>query len=222
MRYEILHRPSFSLLRVELEDGEAVQAETGAMVYMSPNIKIETKMKGGLLGALKRSALGGESFFINTFRAERGNGEIGLAPPYPGDIEAFELSGTLYAQSGAFLASSEDVRIDTKWGGAKTFFGREGLFLLKLTGEGYVFLSSFGAIQRKELRDEKFIVDTGHIVAFSEGLDFKVRKVGGLKSTFLSGEGLVAEFRGTGTLYIQTRSVDGFVGWLVPFLPKKE
>ena len=222
MRYEILHRPSFSLLRVELEDGEAVQAETGAMVYMSPNIKIETKMKGGLLGALKRSVLGGESFFINTFRAERGNGEIGLAPSYPGDIEAFELSGTLYAQSGAFLASSEDVRIDTKWGGAKTFFGREGLFLLKLTGEGYVFLSSFGAIQRKELRDEKFIVDTGHIVAFSEGLDFKVRKVGGLKSTFLSGEGLVAEFRGTGTLYIQTRSVDGFVGWLVPFLPKKE
>ncbi|WP_297535747.1 TIGR00266 family protein [Thermococcus sp.] len=222
MRYEILHRPSFSLLRVELEDGEAVQAETGAMVYMSPNIKIETKMKGGLLGALKRSALGGESFFINTFRTERRNGEIGLAPSYPGDIEAFELSGTLYAQSGAFLASSEDVRIDTKWGGAKTFFGREGLFLLKLTGEGYVFLSSFGAIQRKELRDEKFIVDTGHIVAFSEGLDFKVRKVGGLKSTFLSGEGLVAEFRGTGTLYIQTRSVDGFVGWLVPFLPKKE
>ena len=221
MRYEILHRPSFSLLNVELEGGEAVQAETGAMVHMSPNIKIETKMKGGLLGALKRSVLGGESLFINTFRAEGGRGEVGLAPSYPGDIEAFELDGTLYAQSGAFLASSEDVDINTKWGGAKTFFGREGLFLLKLTGRGTVFLSSFGAIYKRELYDERFVIDTGHMVAFSEGLDFKVKRVGGLKSTFLSGEGLVAEFRGTGTLYIQTRSVDSFVGWLMPFLPTK-
>lgn len=221
MRYEILHRPSFSLLNVELEGGEAVQAETGAMVHMSPNIKIETKMKGGLLGALKRSVLGGESLFINTFRAEGGPGEVGFAPAYPGDIEAFELDGTLYAQSGAFLASSEDVEINTKWGGAKTFFGREGLFLLKLTGRGTVFLSSFGAIYKRELHNERFVIDTGHMVAFSEGLDFKVKKVGGLKSTFLSGEGLVAEFSGTGTLYIQTRSTESFVSWLTPFLPTK-
>lgn len=149
-------------------------------------------------------------------------GRIGLAPSYPGDIEVFELDGTLYAQSGAFLASSEGINIDTKWGGAKTFFGREGLFLLKLTGRGLVFLSSFGAIIRKELHNERFIVDTGNMVAFSEGLDFKVRRIGGLKSTFLSGEGLVAEFYGTGTLYIQTRSVDSFVGWLMPFLPEKK
>ena len=222
MRYDILHRPSFSLLEVELESGEAIQAETGAMIYMSPNIKVQTKMKGGLLGALKRSVLGGESLFINTFIAEGGMGKIGLAPSYPGDIEAFELDGTLYAQSGAFLASSEGINIDTKWGGAKTFFGREGLFLLKLTGKGLVFLSSFGAIIRKELHNERFIVDTGNMVAFSEGLNFKVRRIGGLKSTFLSGEGLVAEFYGTGTLYIQTRSVDSFVGWLMPFLPEKK
>jgi len=221
LRYEILHRPSFSLLNVELDEGEAVQAETGAMVHMSPNIRIETKMKGGLLGALKRSVLGGESLFINTFRAENGPGEVGFAPSYPGDIEAFQLDGTLYAQSGAYLASFGEIEIDTKWGGAKTFFGREGLFLLKMKGQGTVFLSSFGAIYKRELRNERFVIDTGHMVAFSEGLDFKVRRVGGLKSTFLSGEGLVAEFYGTGTLYIQTRSVDSFVGWLMPFLPLK-
>ena len=165
--------------------------------------------------------LGGESFFINTFRAEGGPGTIGLAPPYPGDIEAFELDGTLYAQSGAFLASSGEIDIDTKWGGAKTFFGREGLFLLKMSGRGLVFLSSFGAIVRKELHNERFIIDTGHLVAFSEGLDFTVKRVGGLKSTLLSGEGLVAEFYGTGTLYIQTRSMDGFLSWIIPHLPKR-
>ncbi len=89
MRYQILNRPSFSLVEVELEDGEAVQAEAGgAMVHMSPNIAIETKAKGGIFGALKRSVLAGESFFINKFRAEGGRGGvIGFAPPYMGDIE---------------------------------------------------------------------------------------------------------------------------------------
>ncbi|MCD6560044.1 MAG: TIGR00266 family protein [Palaeococcus sp.] len=220
MKYEILHRPSFSLVEVELEDGETVQAEAGAMVHMSPNIKLETKAKGGIFGALKRSMLAGESFFINKFRAEGGRGVVGFAPPYMGDIEVFELDGTLYAQSGAFLASSENVDINTKWGGAKTFFGREGLFLLKMTGRGTVFLSSFGAVYKKELHNERFIIDTGHLVAFSEGLDFKIRRVGGLKSTLFSGEGLVAEFYGTGTLYIQTRSLDSFLSWIIPYLPK--
>jgi len=221
LEYEILHRPSFSLLEVKLSGGEAIQAEAGAMVHMSPNVRIETKAKGGVLGAFKRSMLGGESFFINTFRAEGGSGLVGLAPAYPGDIEAFEMNGTLYAQSGAFLASSEGISIDTKWGGAKSFFGREGLFLLKMTGSGPVFLSSFGAIYKKELHDESFIIDTGNMVAFTEGLNFNIRRVGGLKSTLFSGEGLVAEFHGTGTLYIQTRSMDSFLGWIIPHLPNK-
>ncbi|WP_456369101.1 TIGR00266 family protein [Thermococcus sp.] len=222
MRYEITHRPSFSLLEVELSPGEAIQAEAGAMVHMSHTIRIETKARGGVFGALKRSVLGGESFFVNVFRAVGGTGTVGLAPPYPGDIEVFELDGTLYAQSGAFLASSEGINIDTKWGGAKTFFSREGLFLLKMSGRGLVFLSSFGAIYRKELVDEHFIIDTGHMVAFTEGLDFKVKRVGGLKSTLFSGEGLVAEFYGTGTVYIQTRSMDSFLSWLIPHLPIKD
>ncbi|NJE26075.1 TIGR00266 family protein [Thermococcus sp. MV5] len=219
MRYEIIQRPSFSLVEIELEDGEAIKAEPGAMVHMSPSIKIETKT-GGIFKALKRSMLGGESIFINTFRAEGEKGSIGLAPPYMGDIEALEIRGTMYAQSGAFLASSETIEIDTKFGGAKTFFSREGLFLLKLSGEGPVFLSSFGGIYKKELRNESFIIDTGHLVAFTEGLDFRVRRVGGIKSTIFGGEGLVAEFYGTGTLYIQTRSIDSFLDWLIPFLPR--
>jgi len=148
MRYEIIQRPSFSLVEVELEEREAIKAEPGAMVHMSPTIKIETKT-GGIFKALKRSMLGGESIFINTFRAEEGKGNIGLAPAYMGDIAALEIRETLYTQSGAFLASSETIEIDTKFGGAKTFFSREGLFLLKLSGDGTVFLSSFGGIYKK-------------------------------------------------------------------------
>ncbi|MDI6702963.1 TIGR00266 family protein [Methanothermobacter wolfeii] len=220
MRYEITDRPSFSMVDVELSDGEAIKAEAGAMVSMSPSIEIQTET-GGLFGAAKRSLLGGESIFLNTFRS-RGDGSIQLAPSYPGDIEALDVNGTIYAQSGSFLAGPEDMDIDTKFGGVKTLLGREGLFLLKLTAMGTVFLSSFGAIYNRELNNERFVVDTGHIVAFTEGLDFKIRKVGGLKSTLLSGEGLVAEFEGTGTVYMQTRSVDSFVGWLIPMLPSRD
>ncbi|AFK21906.1 TIGR00266 family protein [Pyrococcus sp. ST04] len=217
MEYKIEHRPSFSLLEINLRDGEAIQAEAGAMVYMDPTIKLETKARGGILGALKRSVLGGESFFVNIFR---GPGRVGFAPGYPGDIVAMEVNGKLYAQSGAFIAASENIDIDVKFGGAKTFIGREGIFLLEMKGHGTVFLSSYGAIQKISLNNESLIVDTGHMVAFTEGINFTIKRVGGLKSTLFSGEGLVFEFSGTGDVYIQTRSLDGFLSWILPHLPK--
>ena len=114
------------------------------------------------------------------------------------------------------------IEIDTKWGGAKTFFSGEGLFLLKLEGNGDVFLSSFGGVEKIELKNESLIVDTGHIVAFDDNLEFKVKKVGGLKSTILSGEGLVAEFTGEGNVWIQTRSISSYIGWLSSLIPKRD
>jgi uncharacterized protein (TIGR00266 family) len=222
MEHEVLYRPTYSLLKLSLARGESITAETGAMVSMSSGVAIETAAKGGLVGALKRSVLGGESFFLNTFSAER-EGEVTFAPPLPGDILPVELKGeTIYAQSGAFIASTPDVVIDTKWGGARTFFSREGLFLLRLSGTGNVFLSSYGAIQERELsRGEKHVVDTGHMVAWTEGVQYDVKRVGGIKSTLFSGEGLVCELTGPGKIMIQTRSVDAFLSWLVPKLPKK-
>ncbi len=224
MEHEILYRPSFSLLKVTLSPGETVSAEAGAMVSMSSAIELETSAKGGLFGALKRSVLGGESFFVNAFKATRGPGEVTFAPTLPGDITGLELRGqTLYAQSGAYIASSPDVQVDTKWGGAKTFFSREGFFLLKISGAGHVFLSSYGAIHEVQLKaGEKYIVDTGHMVAFDEGVDYAVRRVGGLKSTLFGGEGLVCELTGPGRIMIQTRNVDSFLSWLIPMLPKSE
>ncbi|UCC11461.1 MAG: TIGR00266 family protein [candidate division WOR-3 bacterium] len=223
MEHETMYRPAYSLLKINLSRGETVQAEAGAMVSMSGGIEIETKMKGGLFGALKRSMLGGESFFLNTFRAQQ-QAEILFAPSLPGDIAIIEMqSQTFYAQSGAYIASSPELEIDTKWGGAKTFFSREGLFLLKIVGSGTLFLSSYGAIHEIELRDgETYRVDTGHMVAFAQGVDYRVTKVGGLKSTLFSGEGLVCELTGPGRIFIQSRSADAFLLWLIPQLPKRQ
>ncbi len=219
MEYKIVCKPSYSLLELKLKDGEEVLAEAGAMVYMK-NVELKTEVKGGIFGGLKRALLGGETFFVNRFVA-RGEGLLGLAPKYNGDIIRIPVNGRLFAQSGAFLASTPEIEMDTKWGGARTFFAGEGLFLLKLEGNGDVFLASFGGIEELDV-DGSLIVDTGHIVAFEDGLDFEVRRVGGLKATLLSGEGLVAEFRGRGKVWIQTRSIGEYIGWIASLLPKRD
>jgi uncharacterized protein (TIGR00266 family) len=222
MKYEVLYGPAYALGVISLDAGEQIQAETGAMVSMSDTIKIETGMKGGLMSGLKRSVLGGESFFINTFTAEQA-GQITIAPALPGDVLALEVAGkTLFVQSGSFLAASPGVTLDTKWGGGKTFFSREGLFLLKCTGSGTVFLSSYGAIHLVELAEgQRYIVDTGHMVAFDESVQYEVGRAGSWKSTLLGGEGLVCNLTGPGRFYLQTRSPDSFIQWLVPQLPGK-
>ncbi|MGQ9628559.1 MAG: TIGR00266 family protein [Anaerolineae bacterium] len=224
MQIEVQYRPSYSLAVVTLAPGESIRAEAGAMVSMSRGLQMETRMAGGLLSSLKRSILGRESFFVNTYRAPDGGGEITLAPALPGDIIVREMRGeTLLVQSGSYMASSEGIEIDTKWGGAKTFFASEGLFLLKASGTGTLILSSYGAIHEKELgQGESYTVDTGHLVAFSEGVGFKVRAIGGIKSTLLSGEGLVVDLTGPGRVYMQTRSEDAFLAWLLPRLPKSK
>jgi len=222
MEHEVLYRPSYSLLKIKLGRGEAISAEAGAMVSMSSGIEMETSMKGGLFSALKRSMLGGESLFVNTFKATE-PGEVTFAPSLPGDIYDLKLRDqTIYAQSGAYIVSSPEIEVDTKWGGAKTFFSREGLFLLKISGTGKVFLSSFGAILEIDLEaGQKYIVDTGHMVAFTEGVGYNVKKVAGLKSTLFSGEGLVCELTGPGKIMIQSRSADAFLSWLIPQIPKR-
>lgn len=218
MKHRILSRPSYSLLELELEKNEEVLAESGAMVYMR-NVEISPEIKGGILGGLKRSVLGGESFLVNRY-ISKDKGLLGLAPRYNGDIAYVKISGRLYAQSGAFLASSPSLNIDIKWGGAKSFFAGEGLFLLKIEGSGDLFLSSFGGIEEINV-DGMLSVDTGHIVAFEDTLDFKIRKSGGLKATILSGEGLIAEFNGKGKVWIQTRSISEYIGWLSSLLPSQ-
>ncbi len=224
MQTEMLYRPSYSLTVVTLGPNEAIRVEAGAMVSMSPGLTLETKMAGGILASLKRSMLGGESFFMNDYRAPAQGGEITLAPVLPGDMLVMDLKDeTLVVQSGSYVASSEGIEIDTKWTGAQTFFAREGLIMLMASGTGKLILGSYGAIHEKDLgAGEVYTVDTGHLVAFSEGMGFRVKAVGGIKSTLFSGEGLVVDLTGPGKLFMQTRSDDAFLSWLIPKLPTQK
>jgi len=221
MEIQLLYRPAYSLGLIDLEGGEEVRVEAASMVSMSDGVKMETGTTGGLLASLGRALVGGESFFQNTFLAPRGGGQIGVAPALPGDMLVVNLRGeSLMVQSGSFVASAMGVDVDTRWSGAKTFFASEGLIMLRARGQGPLLLSSYGAIHEKVLeKGERFTVDTGHLVAFTEGIGFKVRSVGGIKSTLFSGEGLVVDLKGEGRVFLQSRSTDQFLAWLIPQLP---
>jgi uncharacterized protein (TIGR00266 family) len=219
MQVDIQASPSFAMGAIRLGAGESVKVEAGAMAAMSGGVEIQTASQGGLLGGLKRS-LGGESFFINTFTAASG-GEVSVAAKLPGDLIHLPLAGgAMFVQSGSWVASEPGIEVDTKWGGAKTFFSGEGLFLLRCSGAGDMLVSSYGAIIERQLQPgEVYTVDTGHIVAFDEGVTYAVRKAGSWKSTLLGGEGLVTDFTGPGRLLMQTRSPQDLVGWLTAVLP---
>lgn len=221
MRTEISYSPSFAMATVHLDQGESVQAEAGAMMAMTPGIGIETSTRGGVLKGLKRSVLGGESFFLNTFTASAPGDHVVVAPALPGDVITWSLTGnTVFLQSGSYLAAPGSIEVDSKWGGAKTFFSKEGLFMLKCSGVGDLIVSSYGAVHAVDLQPgQTYVVDTGHMVGWDEGVAYEVQKVGNWKSTMLGGEGLVVRLTGPGRCYVQTRSPANFIDWLVPKLP---
>ena len=224
MRTEILYQPAYALTRVNLDPHEQIRVEGGAMVSMDPHISVETSASGGIFRSIKRAAFGGESFFMTTYAGDETGGEIMLAPSLPGDMSVFEMSGEeMKVQSGSFVAASIDIDVDTQWGGAKTFFGGEGLFMLRCTGTGKLIVSSYGAIHHVPLTaGQTYTVDTGHLVAFSQAVGFNVRRVAGWKSTLFSGEGLVVDLTGPGDVYLQSRSQDAFLAWLIPNIPRRE
>ncbi|TAL39948.1 MAG: TIGR00266 family protein [Spirochaetes bacterium] len=224
MNIDIKYNPSYAMALVKLADGEQVQAEGGAMMSMSPNVAIETHRatkKGGLLKSLKAAFLGGESFWMNTFTARGGPGEVALAPTLPGDVRLIQCAGTVFVQSSSYLGGSPSLEIDTKFQGLKGFFSGESLFFLKVTGNGPLLISSYGGIEELPVQGE-ILVDTGHIVGFQEGLSYEIRKLGGWKSFFLGGEGLVAHFKGSGKLWVQSRNIPAFTKWLAEKLPPKK
>ena len=223
MDVEIIYRPSYSLAVTKLAANEKIRAEAGAMVSMSDSIQIETKAAGGLLKSLSRSLLGGESFFQNFFQAPAQGGEINFAPNLPGDIVLVEMHGEkLMIQAGSYMASEMGIDLTAKIS-MKAFMSAEGISMLEATGNGKLLLSSYGAIYEKKLGPgEKYIVDSAHLVAFDGTMDVQVKTIGGLKSTLLSGEGLVVQMTGPGRAMIQTRSPAALIGWILPQIPKKD
>ncbi len=222
--WEIEHQGAFALAVVTLQPEQTIAAEAGAMVSMSANVDLHSEMKGGVFGALKR-AVGGESAFVSTFTAKGGPGEVTLAPGAPGDVAGIEMQNqTFMVQSSSYLAGDTSLVVDTKFGGAKSFFGGEGLFLLQVSGTGLLLVSSFGAIHRRVLRPgEQYVIDTGHLIAWEGHMHYDIRKAAksGYLRSFLSGEGMVAAFTGPGEILIQTRNLAAFAGLLKPFFPSQ-
>jgi uncharacterized protein (TIGR00266 family) len=223
MQIEIHYRPSYSLAIAKLAANERIRAEAGAMVSMSSGVTLETKAEGGIIKSLGRAFLGGESFFQNFFQAPVQGGEVTLAPELPGDIMLVELKAeTLLVQAGSYMASETGVELSAKVS-LKAFMAAEGISILEAKGTGKLLVSSYGAIYEKTLGpEEKYVVDSSHLVAFDSGMDVQPKPVGGLKSTLLSGEGFVVQLTGPGRLMIQTRSPQALINWIIPQLPKPE
>ena len=211
------------LIEFSLDKGEKIVAEAAAMVFMRGNIITETRMrKGGFLKSLKAAALGGESFFVNEFIAQEDGCKLGLTGNMLVDIEVIDVNEEYIVQSGAFVGSTTDLTLDTKWQGfTKGIFG-SNLFMLKTVGTGQMFVNAWGGILKKELQSgEKMILDNYQLVALSTTADYRVTKHGSLKTTLFGGDALVIEIVGPGIVYLQTKNIMEFARSLVPFLPKR-
>ncbi|UCF07186.1 MAG: TIGR00266 family protein [Thermoplasmata archaeon] len=224
LEFETVHSPTFTALVFYLKKGQSVVVKKGAMMYMHRTIEIQTKArKEGILKGIGTSNLGGESLSVNAFIAMHGSGELALVGPTTGDVRVQDVSQHgMILQSSAYLASSPEVNLDSKWRGLKGFLAEKDFLMLHASGSGSVWLSSFGGIIEMNLRHgETLSVDTGHLVAFPNNLQFEVRRVGGWKSTVLSGESLVTDFTGPGKIMMQTRHLHAFVQSLIPHLPQQ-
>jgi uncharacterized protein (TIGR00266 family) len=224
--YQIEHAPAYASLSLKLKPNQTVRVESGAMAAMDGSIQMKSKVKGGLMKGIGRM-LGGESLFVSEFTAADKPGELIISPQVPGDIQHYQLDGSrsLMVQSSGFVAASPSVQIDTKFQGARGFFSGESLFLLRVTGTGDFWFSSYGAILEIPVSGE-YVVDTGYIVAFEETLQYKVELLGGLsfkglRTGILGGEGLVCRFQGTGKLWIQSRQLYPLISFFQPFRPTR-
>ena len=219
MDYFIHSRPSYSLAEVTLFPGEQLVTESGAMAWMTDNMRTETSVRGGIMSGLSRRVLGGESFFQNTYEAEGAPGTIGLTQGQPGDILAYEMDGEeLLLEKGAYLASSPGVTTNSDFQGLRGLFN-EGLFILRASGTGTVFFNSYGDIEEVAVNGS-YVVDNGHAVAWEPTLEYELTKARRIRS-FLFSDQLLMRFHGQGRLWVQSRNPRSFANWIYPYRPEK-
>lgn len=223
MKHEVMYQGAFALLKLQMSPGEVVKAESGAMVSMSPNVDVKGTMDGGIMAGLGRM-LSGETFFFQELSANRGSGEVLLAPKSMGDIQAVELDGSysLFVQKDGFLAGTSGINVNTKMQNlSRGLLSGEGFFIIEISGRGTVFLASYGSIHAINLEPgEERIIDNGHLVAWPNYVNYTVEKASkGWLSSLTSGEAIVCRFRGEGIVLIQTRNPAGFGSWIKRFIP---
>lgn len=223
MDISLEYNPGSTAAKIRLDENETITAEGGAMIAMSSNVDIYTTTKskkggGGLMSGVKR-IFAQESIFFNHFTAKQGSGTIYLGTCLPGDMEILDLTGNkIYVQGGSYVASSEDVHLETVWQGAKNLLSGESLFWVELSGQGKAIINAFGVIYSIDV-DGEYIIDTGHIVAYEEGLNFTLSKAGeSWLSSILGGEGIVCKFKGKGRIWCQSHSSTSFGQQITPHL----
>ena len=219
MGYEILYSEAFPVVRYNLERGQYIKAESDAMIAMSPTIDVKGKMEGGFFSGLIRKALTGESFFLQTLTAERGNGKVLFGPALPGGIMDVDLDGSygLTVQKGGFLAATSGIDVGSKLQNlSRGLLSGDGFFVLNLKGKGTVFISSYGSIHPINLEaGQEVIIDNGHLVAWPDYMQYNIERASkGLFSSYTSGEGIVCRFRGPGAILIQTRNPEALSSWI--------
>ena len=213
MKTEIRNRPAFANLLVEMQPGDRFVAEAGAMASMSSGVTLSTRWNGGFLNAVLRRIFAGETLFMNEYLAETA-GHVVLTQPLPGDMIEMPLTGnTMYLQPGAFIAAEPGVQLGVSWAGIKSLISGEGLFRLKVSGQGRVWFGAYGAIFSREIQGE-LIVDSGHLVAYEPTVGIRPGLAGGIFSSFFGGEGVVIRVSGQGRIYMQSRSFNGLAAWV--------
>ena len=213
MKADLVGNPDFGTVQFVLNSGDMVLTESGAMAAMDSDIQVETEMMGGMVPALMRKVLAGESLMAGKYTAKRDGTRLMISPGIPGEVRHINLTSPIMLTAGSFLACSGDVKLSTVFGGFRALFSGEGMFYLKATGSGDLWYNSYGAIVEVDLKDD-LIVDTGHVVGWDDGVNWSIEGVGSLFSTLFSGEGLVIRFKPPGKVWLQTRSVGGLVNWL--------
>lgn len=221
------------LLRIRLEPGETVAAESNAMVAMDGSLKLTGQTRGGFFKSLARKFLNDETFFQQSFTAEDEPGEVLLAPNLPGDVAILDVGERQYYLSdGSFLASSEGVTLETKTQSlGRALLGNSGgSFLMATEGRGQIAVSGFGSIRPVQVKPGKTVlVDNGHVVAWEKGLDYELSintarsgLLGKVLHSQLSSEGIVLKFRGEGSVWVCSRNKGGFLTWIFSQMPQEK
>lgn len=223
MKYSIEGEP-LPVAICDLEEGETMITEKGAMSWMSPNMKMDTSTGGGL-GKMIGRAFSGESMFVNHYTAQGGPGHIAYASSFPGSIRAFEISAgqEIVAQKTAFLAATAgiDLSIFFQKKIGSGFFGGEGFIMQKISGNGTVFLEFDGYIKEYELAaGQQIVIDTGYLAAMDSTCSMDIHTVPGVKNMLFGGEGLFnTVVTGPGKVYLQSMPIAQMAGTLIPYLP---
>lgn len=225
MQWEMKQRPDFAICKVTFDrPGEQVIVEASSMVAKNKAMIMKTNMGGGIGGALKRK-ISGETVFQNTFTASNAGETLWFAPPGDGDMECFIMDGAqkVYLSSSAFVGSDPAITLNTKFQGVKGFFSGTKLFIIECEGTGPLWFAGYGAIHTVDVGSpgyEEYIVDTGHIVGWTGNVEYTLERLGGIKTFFTGGEGIVCRFRGQGRVWVGTRSSSSLAMFLQPFRPK--